>query len=97
MIDSGPTWQQRVSALAVELGRAPVLAELLSLAAKHRMTEAEIAAQRDSFVRAEMGFGSDADEAAFRAALEAGDTEALSRLEAASQARMAAYDRIKGK
>lgn len=97
MIDSQPTWQQRVSALAVELGRAPVLAELLPLAAKHRMTEAEIAAQRDSFVRAEMGFGSDADEAAFRAALEAGDTEALSRLEAASQARMAAYDRIKGK
>lgn len=97
MIDSEPTWHQKVAALAIELGRTPTLAELLPLATKHNMSPEELRAQRDSYVRAEMGFGSDADEAAYRAALFAGDKAELDRLEAASQARMAAYDRIKGK
>ncbi len=38
--------------------------------------------QRESWVRGEVGFGSDADEAAYRVALELGDKEMLARLEA---------------
>lgn len=45
--------------------------------------------QRKSFVRAEAGFGSDADEAAYREAYEAGDMDAIKRLEEESQARIA--------
>lgn len=60
------------------------------------MTEAELKAQRDSFVRAEVGFGSDADEAAYRAALVESDTETLARLSAEADARMAFFDKTHG-
>lgn len=56
------------------------LARLLARAAQHKMTPAEIEAQRRSFARAEAGFGSDADEAAYRAALVRGDEPELRRL-----------------
>ena len=52
------------------------------------MTPEEIEAQRKSFARAEMGFGSDADEAAYRAALDANGTEELARLDAEAEERM---------
>lgn len=45
-------------------------------------------AQRRSYVIGEMGMGSDEDEAAFRAALEANDHPALARLSAEAEARM---------
>jgi len=96
MIDNELPWQQKVAALAVQLGRAPVLAELLPLAAKHRMSPDELRAQRDSFIRAECGFGSDAQEAAHAVALLSGDKAEVARLEEASQARMAAFDKIRG-
>lgn len=70
----------------------PELLDALRRAAGRKMTPAEVAAQRRSYVRAEIGFGSDADEAAYRAALVAGSTAALARLEAEAQARMAAFD-----
>lgn len=54
--------------------------------------EAMLKSQRESFVRAEAGFGSDADEAAYRKALEEGDTETLERLNAEADGRVAAVD-----
>jgi len=42
------------------------LLELLEKARSHKMTEEEIAAQRDSWVRGEMGIGNDREEAAYR-------------------------------
>jgi hypothetical protein len=53
-----------------------------------------IAAQRRSYVIGEAGMGSDADEAAYRAALVAGDHSALVRLNAESMERMQMADRI---
>lgn len=94
MIDTELTWQQKVAALTAQLGRAPVLDELLPLATKHRMSPEELRAQRDSFVRAEMGFGSDADEAAYGVALLSGDKDEIARHEAAARARMDAFDRM---
>ena len=44
------------------------------------MTDAEWAAQKASFVRGEVGMGSDRDEAAYRAALASGDRATISRL-----------------
>ena len=58
--------------------------------------EKMLAAQRRSYVRAEMGFGSDADEAAMAAAIRAGDSAEIARLEAEADARMEAYDRSVG-
>lgn len=69
------------------------LERLLEKARQHKMTPAEIAAQRESFVRAEIGFGSDQDEADMRAAYDRGDTAEIERLTAAGKARMDAYDR----
>ncbi len=68
--------------------------ERLIKAARERgpMTEAELKAQRESFVRAEVGMGSDRDEAAFRAAMDRGDKAEMARLEAEGLARM---DRLK--
>lgn len=48
--------------------------------------------QRASFVRGEAGLGSDADEAAWRKAMAEGDIEAIARLRAEEQARIAAAD-----
>lgn len=71
-----------------------------SIARVNAMTPEErmlmIAEQRKSFVRGQIGMGSDADEAAYAAALEAGDTETLARLDAESQARMENVDRLFG-
>lgn len=44
--------------------------------------------QAESFVRAEAGFGSDADEAAYAKALREGDTETLARLNAEAEERV---------
>lgn len=68
----------------------PKLDALLEQAKAHRpMTPEDIEAQRQSWVRGEMGMGSDADEAAYRAALEAGDTDTLNRLDLESEQRVA--------
>ena len=56
------------------------------------MTRAEVEAQRRSFVRAEIGLGSDADEIAYRSALASGDQEALAKLNKEAEARMAQVD-----
>lgn len=44
--------------------------------------------QRRSYVLGEIGMGSDKDEAAYRAALDAGDHPTLARLKAEAEARM---------
>ena len=58
-----------------------------------RMSPAEKAemwkAQKRSFVIGDAGFGSDRDEAEYRAAFDAGDTEEMARLDAESEKRMA--------
>jgi len=51
-------------------------------------------AQAASWARAEAGFGSDADEAAYRNAFRRGDGEALARLNAESAARVKALQSI---
>lgn len=51
---------------------------------------AMIEAQKRSYVIAEAGFGSDADEAAYRAAAESDDPERIAAEEAKAQARMRA-------
>lgn len=96
MIDTELTWHQKVAALSARLERTPTLEELLDLNRTHQMSEAELRVQRDSFVRAQMGFGSDADEAAYRTALDAGDPREIELHEAASQLRMQHYDQAKG-
>lgn len=64
------------------------------------MTPAERRAMIDEqgwgWVRAEAAFGSDADEAAYRAAVAAGDTEMVAKLEAEAEARVAAVERPNG-
>lgn len=95
MIDTHMTWHQKVAALALRLCRTPTLEELLELNRSHQMTEEEVRVQRDSFVRAQIGFGSDADEAAYRAALDAGNAREIELHEAASQLRMKHYDEIR--
>ncbi len=66
--------------------------------AYREMTPAERARmmkqQRRSWARAEAGFGSDADEAAYRAALEAGDAATISRLNAEAEARVRAMEAV---
>ena len=96
MIDTELTWHQKVAALSARLERTPTLEELLDLNRTHQMSEEELRVQRDSFVRAQMGFGSDADEAAYRAALDAGDPREIELHEAASQLRMWHYDQKQG-
>lgn len=56
---------------------------------------AMLARQRESFSRAEMGFGSDADRAEYRAALESGDPAEIDRVKQKEAARLEAYDKIK--
>lgn len=90
MIDTETTWAQKVAALAAELGHAPGLDELLPMARLHKMTPAEQEAQRQSYARGEAAFGSDADEAAFRAALMSGDTAEIARLQREADARVMA-------
>jgi hypothetical protein len=48
--------------------------------------------QRASYVRAEIGMGSDADEARWRKALEDGNTEELDELKFEEALRLAYYD-----
>lgn len=61
------------------------------------MTEVELKAQRDSWVRGEIGFGSDADESAYREALATGDAEALARLKTEAENRMNFFDKTREK
>ena len=51
-------------------------------------TEAELAARRASFVRGEIGIGSDRDEAAYRDAFRRGDKAEMARLVQASEERV---------
>jgi hypothetical protein len=61
-----------------------------------RMTPAEreamYRAQQDSFVRAEMAFGSDADEAEYGDALASGDPERIEAAKRRERERIAAYE-----
>ena len=50
-------------------------------------TEEELRAQRRSWVSSEAAWGSDADEAAYRDAYDRGDTEEITRLDAAAEKR----------
>lgn len=50
-------------------------------------TKAELRAQRRSWVAAEAAFGSDTDEAAYRAAVEHEDKAEIARLDAEAEAR----------
>ncbi len=67
----------------------PDLEALLAEAKKHPPTEEQLQAQRLSFVRAEAGFGSDRDEAEYRAAVLAKDEAILQRLDAEAAGRVA--------
>lgn len=70
------------------------LARLLAEArARGPISRAELEAQRRSYVRAEAGFGSDADERAMRDAMARGDKAEIKRLDMEAEARMAAVDR----
>ncbi len=70
------------------------LEEMIEKARTYKMSPEERMTQRRSWVRAEAGFGSDADEAAMRRALEDGDVEALAKLRAESEARMRMADSV---
>lgn len=61
--------------------------------AKRPMTRKEVEEQRRAYARAEAGFGSDADEAAYASALARGDKAEIERLDLEAQNRMAAVDR----
>lgn len=89
-------WAAKVANLRATLGREPDLNELLTLARAHRMTAEETAAQRASFVLAEVGFGTDADELAYRRAVEHGDGAEIARLDAEAEARMERVRRMGG-
>lgn len=83
------TWAGKLAGLRATLGRDPDLNEMLELARTHRMTVEETQAQRKSFVVAEMAFGTDADELAYRRAVENGDGAEIARLDAAAAERAA--------
>jgi hypothetical protein len=76
------------------LGYRPNLSRLIEAARGHKMTQAELDAQRRSFVRGEMGLGSDKDEAAYAKALRENDAATLARLDTEAQARMRAADAL---
>lgn len=82
-------WSETVAELRAKLGRDPDLNELLVLCRGHEMTEEELAAQRESFVLAEMAFGDDAAEAAYRAAVSRGDRDEIDRLDKLAEQRLA--------
>jgi hypothetical protein len=71
---------------AVRLVR-PDLDALLKRAVERGVTEEELCAQRRSYVASEAALGSDADEAAYRAALERGDKDEIIRLDAEAEER----------
>ena len=96
MNPSESTWAAKVAALRAKLGRDPNLNELLTLCRGHTMTPEEVAAQRDSFARAETAFGPDAAEAAYRAAVTRGDRAEVERLDAEAEARLRRLGRIHG-
>lgn len=83
--------------------------EALMAASKTRepMTDAELAAQKASFVRGEIGMGSDRDETAYRAAAARGDRSTMARMDQEAEDRVKrafradspaqmAEDRVKG-
>lgn len=76
------------------------LKKLLEEAVKRPATAEELRQQRRSYVASEMAWGSDADEAAYRAALERGDKEKIAQLEAEAEERkqraLRRFDRYKG-
>lgn len=65
----------------------PELDALLDAAIKRGITEEELRAQRLSHVASEAAWGSDADEAACRAAHHRGDKEEMARLDAEGEKR----------
>lgn len=50
-------------------------------------------AQRDSYARAEVAFGSDEDEAEYNAAILSGDADRIANCRCKEAARLAAYDK----
>ena len=79
-----PAPEARIAAPATD----PELLQLLERAARMPPpTPEQIAASRRSWVIAETAIGSDADEAAYREAFDAGDTARMARLDAEGQAR----------
>ena len=69
------------------------LSHLIEQAKARPVSRAELEAQRRSYVRAEAGFGSDADERAIRDAMARGDKAEIKRLDMEAEARTAAVDR----
>jgi len=69
---------------------SPELAAKIEALRGYKMSPEEVEAQRRSWVRGELGLGSDADEAAYARALRDNDTETLARLRAEGNARIKA-------
>lgn len=67
--------------------KRPELDALLDAAIKRGVTEEELQAQRRHYVASEAAWGSDADEAAYRAAHGRGDMAEMARLNAEGKAR----------
>jgi hypothetical protein len=51
-------------------------------------------AQKQSFIRAEMAFGSDADEAEYAAAIHSGDPERIAEVKRKESERLAVFDAL---
>lgn len=64
------------------------LEEMVAALKGQRPSEAELAAQRASFARGEIGMGSDRDEAAYRAAVRSGDEAEQQRLDREAEDRV---------
>ena len=86
----------------------PTLDSLMAASkARKPMTESELAAQKASYARGEVGMGSDRDEAAYRAAAARGDRSTMARMDQEAEDRVKrafrtdseaqmAEDRVKG-
>ena len=61
--------------------KRPELDALLKRAIERGVTEEELRAQRRSYVSGEAAMGGDADEAAYRSAIERGDKDEIARLD----------------
>lgn len=68
------------------------LSELLAKAAQTPMTPEMYEAQKQSFIRAEIGFGSDKDEQGYAAALLSGDQKRINRAKEKERRRIEAYE-----
>lgn len=71
----------------IDKDKSPLEAAVAAMKGQ-KMTDAELAAQRASFVRGEVGMGSDRDEAAYRAAVRSGDRAEMRRLDQEAEERV---------